>query len=1140
MTDKSRKLPVSLLADEPTDQDAFHAHEKVANAIESIILEEEGGKSIALTGHWGSGKSSIVKMLNNKLKGQAKLFEFNAWTHEGDPLRRSFLESFINFLIEANWIDKAKGNNELEVITKRKEVTEVKNRTKPTDIGNLLLITTFLSPIGLIWFSKWPYLQTWQLIASILIGLGPVSVWLYAWLKYRLSNSEEENKEKFISILINRSDNTLKTETFRTIEPTSIEFQKKFFDLMDLALAKMGENKLVIVIDNLDRIESNDALRLWSTMRTFFDFNKVRNKEWYNRTWLLVPFDFSGLKKLWKNNDNQISNNQDNNKLLIHSFTDKTFQVVLETPLPVLADWAVYFNSQIRKSFNNYKNEEEIHKVYRIFRLKRETQSLPPTPREIKLFINALGSIYRQWDDLVPLHLQALYILLRKNVWQDDKNLIEDLLNNKTDFLEPISTDLLDKEYREYLAALFFNIDKQRALHLLLEQSLEKALISNDISYLKETENLNGFTEVCEDIINKNIVNWSNEEPKTLGLVSYSLTKLNIKEDDNLREAWRTLKRGFSRSIKWKSLNKNCSDGISAIIERFKETAFTTIIIKSITNSNSLFEENKSKEDQDIKIKNKTELNETLESLINIISRVISLGQTEIINDFFKINCSAKTYNSTMHTILNDGGKKKWAQYFYPISSPKDIISDLSGQVDSGYLYEMSWFVVIKQYSDFQLNWDWDSLISSIDSRLQQPSHPNSGEISFLIHALLFLSNTNTKLKGVIQDLSKKGYIFNHLFNLKTLNDDNASAHCLFCIIEFCPNGTVTAQFGKSPQGIQAYNEIKKSPKDFKKIILNYKNLIVEFDMIEKLYKIVNSEDSLTDLMHELIKILGDDENITSIMKTDLLIKEETLIYNSYDNEQSYFDLIKKYVDNTNLVEKLIGETFNSLLASIYIAVLKSNYPKVENFVNFLKNGLVSINKDEWKKEGALEHLNLLNLIITMVQMKIEIGLKTPFLDFLEEYVEEYFDKNTKIDLVHKNWSSFLNSMDNDHRKTFLGTIRHKLINSEKPLTPLFHLFDDNLFDCAVFIEDADDVVREGFNKIINRANLDEYNWLIKLLQKCDGIIDKCNKSYTSSFKERIRNKLETESLDSEVERKLVDIADILKIKWKRKNDSEN
>lgn len=98
-----RDLTVRLLPDLPTKHDAFGPHELLANAIAELIETEDGGKAIALEGGWGSGKSSVVEMLKDRLEGDQTesattcVHVFDAWSHEGDPLRRVFLEDLTSF-----------------------------------------------------------------------------------------------------------------------------------------------------------------------------------------------------------------------------------------------------------------------------------------------------------------------------------------------------------------------------------------------------------------------------------------------------------------------------------------------------------------------------------------------------------------------------------------------------------------------------------------------------------------------------------------------------------------------------------------------------------------------------------------------------------------------------------------------------------------------------------------------------------------------------------------------------------------------------------------------------------------------------------------------------------------------------------
>lgn len=91
----NRKCPTKPLLDLPAGEDAFGPHERIAEAIEELIASEDGGKSIALTGPWGSGKSTVVSLLKGLFRDdnrilKCEVFVFDAWSHQGDPLRRSF------------------------------------------------------------------------------------------------------------------------------------------------------------------------------------------------------------------------------------------------------------------------------------------------------------------------------------------------------------------------------------------------------------------------------------------------------------------------------------------------------------------------------------------------------------------------------------------------------------------------------------------------------------------------------------------------------------------------------------------------------------------------------------------------------------------------------------------------------------------------------------------------------------------------------------------------------------------------------------------------------------------------------------------------------------------------------------------
>src|SRR5262245_5937401 len=90
-----------LIPDIPASEDEFGVHENIANSIVDLVMTEDGGRTVSIEGKWGSGKSTIINLIRKKFSDNPTklVFLFDAWTHQGDPLRRTFLETLIAFLI---------------------------------------------------------------------------------------------------------------------------------------------------------------------------------------------------------------------------------------------------------------------------------------------------------------------------------------------------------------------------------------------------------------------------------------------------------------------------------------------------------------------------------------------------------------------------------------------------------------------------------------------------------------------------------------------------------------------------------------------------------------------------------------------------------------------------------------------------------------------------------------------------------------------------------------------------------------------------------------------------------------------------------------------------------------------------------
>ena len=1124
-TDDVKK--VRLLSDKPTDGNQF-AHDKTARAISDLILDEDGGKTIALTGHWGSGKSSIVEMIKLNLKKNCDVFVFDAWVHEGDPLRRSFLESIIQHMLERGYpINKDTWTDILDELSKRRESLVTKESIEPTNLGLTLLASTIIAPLGLVLLSLWDRITWPVLILAIIISSIPFVVFLFFSIKYL--RTKEKEKRKKIALLLNQSDKTTTSTTFRMQDPTSIEFQKYFFLLMDEAF-KTKEQKFLIVIDNLDRIEDTDALKIWATMRTFFDFEKASKKNWYTNTWLLVPYDLSGLKKLW--------NNERADDCLATSFTEKTFQISFETPLPIISDSNKFFREQFTLAFNDLTDDKEIHKIYRIFKAHRNHNILSPTPREIKLFINNLTSVYRQWEKLVPLHIQALYILLRKSKWIEDKILLENLLNHNVEFLDQTLKEIVDRDYREYLAGLYFNVDKDKAYQILLRESLEKALIKPDLDYLEKNKNLPGFTEICEDIIAKEASGWANNETNTLASATFSISTLKLTEDNNLKNTWQHLKHAFSNIRNWKSISETSQNGICAIIERESSEQFSELIIKSFSSSPMLFE-NKKENTSESLIKDKEEIKVTIGALAKVMRLLKQLGHNNTLETHFRINSSAGTYNELILELSTIQDVNDISKYFVSNLKPVDIIADESSKIQSGMIVEINRYQAFKIiYANYK-EVNYLPIIDAIKTRLKELNNLKPTEVQTLIHILLYLKLNHQEAFNTLKELTETGFIPNHFALMNSQKQYPAAANCLYCILTFVPSGSLVSLPGQANLGMKTFQDLLTAPSSFENILDCYIDILLEFSEINNVFHLSEVNKNIESFKNQLTKHIGRLEHTTQIISPLQLIENEVQFYNALDKENNEYQLlVNEYVKKTTLISDIQQKHFDKNLASLYIAILQAKEEKDNLLVEFLKKGLNSLSKEDWEKEISLKHDNALHLVIKMVQWEFPPALKSPFMDVLISAVDATLEGKVIQEILEKNWGDLIKSLDKDHKKTLLGKIRYKINNYDKDLSKVFALFGEELIiNPDIFIEDIDDVVREGFIKIINRRIIEELSWLVKLLEANPTILSKCDQNYLKAFKDRLSRIIKDENPDENLLPIYKKLANLLKIETT--NESE-
>lgn len=510
-----------LIKDEPKGIDLFDskAHERIADSITEVITSENLNIDIiGLEGAWGSGKSNVIKILEEKHKETHYFFVYDAWGHQEDLQRRSFIEELTDNLINKGILqDEEMWRNNLESLlshkTKKTNKVTPKLNDKYIYILAILAINFITNRIGyqilrviipksivdmLKSFITNIYMKEIIIEAvknvPIILGLG----WrIHAYYKKAIEEIDNIEGKKSIRIVIKSFKTTIWNEIvndlldllriyrkeqleskIETITSTSEPSVREFKNWMT-KVSKSLNKELVVVYDNMDRLESDKAKNLWSSIHTFFSECE------YDKTHVIVPFDRKQIRKIF------ISDNDNNSEA--DQFINKTFEVVYRVTPPVISDWKNFFHSK----FNDLEFDVSDHQFMKV-RYIYDAFYDNILPREIIIFLNELCVLSRLWNNEIPIEYIALFISYKN---QFLSNPTEEIISNR--YMDKVSNIIDGNDVQKYMASLVYNVEPERASQVLLTREIDNSFSNLDIEKFELLSNANDFEEVFESMLNK-------------------------------------------------------------------------------------------------------------------------------------------------------------------------------------------------------------------------------------------------------------------------------------------------------------------------------------------------------------------------------------------------------------------------------------------------------------------------------------------------------------------------------------------------------------------------------------------------------------------------------------------------------------
>ncbi|WP_340198559.1 P-loop NTPase fold protein [Ascidiimonas sp. W6] len=505
MSEPSIKPKPTYISSSPSGEDLFEgkSHEKISNTIFELIKDKSlPNNIIGLQGKWGSGKSNVVSILNSKfdkLDSDYFFFTYDAWGHQEDLTRKTFLEELISKLKKK---DKFKGsidwNKELNKLLSKTSLKTTEKFPKVKFYWILImasiLLFSFLDILNEDFFSTKDFIPSFQSpILKLILVKYFLPVILFVWglieIKKEYKDFDKDEKTKNINFkdrfkqlfyIFSGSDLTSEELEHTLEEEPSVKSFKEYFGKITKDLKSDG---LVIVFDNMDRLsDSAKVLSLWSSIHTFFAEEKIDN------VWVIIPYDKEHLSSHFDKNEDSY---------IIDNFIGKTFSTIFRISPPVLSDWKKFFVLKFKESFKEIINSDDIDFISSLYEIVTDTNNR--RPRDIITFVNNLVSLYLQHNNSIDIKYLALFSLRKKEILSNPLTTI-----SSKQFLKQESYLFSNNaELEESLAAIVYNVNKEKSSEILLKNNIEDIFFKANFDVLKEVKKHSEFKTYFDNVIQK-------------------------------------------------------------------------------------------------------------------------------------------------------------------------------------------------------------------------------------------------------------------------------------------------------------------------------------------------------------------------------------------------------------------------------------------------------------------------------------------------------------------------------------------------------------------------------------------------------------------------------------------------------------
>ena len=1082
----------NYISSTPSGTDLFEgqSQEKIANTIFELIKDKSlPNNVIGLEGKWGSGKSNVVGILNKKfdnINSDYFFFTYDAWSHQEDLTRRTFLEGLINKLkADKKFNEKVDWENELNKLLAKKSIKNTAKFPKIKFYWILImasiLLFSFLNILYEDFFiskdfipnKEFPNLKLF--LSKYLIPSGFFIWGLFEFKnEYNAFNNSEDTKhlnfkERLKRLLYIFSGSDLETEELEHTledEPTVRKF-KEYFQKITEDLKSDG---LIIVFDNMDRLSKSDkVLSLWSSIHTFFAEEKIDN------VWVIIPYDKQHLS-------NHFDESDDDNK--VDNFIGKTFSTTFRISPPVLSDWKKFFEIKFKEAFKETIKQDDIELISSLFELVLDINYRKP--RDIITFINNLVSLYLQHNSSdIDIKYLALYALRNKSILENP--LVS--ISSKNFLKEEKHLFGNDSDLEESIAAIVYNVDKEKSNEILLKNNIEELFFRPNIETLKNIKLHSEFVVYFNNTVQK--TNFSGFQTKNVSTIFKGVEDVIPKKQ--LKTHWEKFATNLGNRLD-KDF-QNLEDWHKNIILNTSSKTAKTITDKVIYSCKKDIEQEGSKMTYYNTIYNLVNFIKTNKVKLKLQLEEIEFNPEEFIN-----------YVEKMSSKFNEDCKFEELKIIVDIDKFNNYFIDSENKIEEETYSALNVIkYLIETDKDFYV---FDELSGKIDEEIDVVAYTEKDKLFKLIEISKVLYGKSKR--SLIKETIGTNFL-NHFANKFDQPYYDIIANQIAHLKTTVPRSQYfTAELNKTDNAEKIAKLIQYyiSYGDLLKLVVDTKR---KFRLLDEIIQLLTKN---TYSFSQTISINWVYKNLDNI--------RDEIFESNFKDFLLQFDTWKKYFPK-NITEENVFELGTDII-DLAADSDNHNYQSIKHFYNIAIEKFSKAEKEEWLDnfETQSNFIYAFNCLFENNLIDKSITKGKPFMEAYEEFLKEVAKRNKTLPDNTKIWNKLVtnNLLDNRKLTRLYNDLLDFLINHTEITSQEIMFFSYGLFKHSSNIFNNENKADEFIRKVLIPLddNLSLLSQLItNYLEEIINLIFSSSGTYSQDLSELLTFSKGSDSVNSDL-----------------------